>query len=177
MKKPENFSKVDNEQIMIGRTQLTIDVCSTGFFIFQTNSVNGWNNAVLFEMDWDKEQYNVKICILGEGVDGWYLHEGLPISKESMKTVERFKDFVISNMYDVANKVDLKDIRPNMMGMTDLTITEIKHIVQSSSGPNLTYEVTENAGGVRDVWTCTCPAFMYSKATPQTCKHILKLKP
>ena len=173
MKKPENFNKVDNEQIMIGHTQLTIDVCSAGFFIFQTNSVNGWNNAVLFEMDWDKAQYNVKICILGEGVDGWYLHEGLPIPKASMKSVERFKDFAISNMYDVANKVDLKDIRTNMMGMTDLTITEIKHSVPSSSGPNLTYEVTENVLGTSD-WSCTCPAFGWSRG--KECKHIKSIR-
>ena len=175
MKKPENFNKVDNEQIIIGSKKLSIDVSTNGFFVM-ANGTTDWNNVVLFEMDWEKEQYNVKICILGEGTDGWYLHEGLPISKESMKTVERFKDFVISNMYDVANKVDLKDVRPNMMGMTDLTITEIKHIVQSSSGPNLTYEVTENVLGTSD-WSCTCPAYQYSKETPQTCKHIKQLKP
>ena len=136
---------------------------------------NNWNNVVLFEMDWENEQYNVKICVLGEGTDGWYLHEKLPITKSLMKTVERFKDFAISNMYDVANKVDLKDIRPNMMGMTDLTMTEIKHSVPSSSGPNVTYEVTENVLGTSD-WSCTCPAYQYSKEIPQTCKHIKQLK-
>jgi hypothetical protein len=175
MKKPENFIKVDNEQIIVGNKKLTIDVCTDGFFVMP-NDTTDWNNVVLFEMDWEKAQYNVKICVLGEGTDGWYLHEGLPIPKEHMLTVERFKDFAISNMYDVANKVDLKDIRPNMMGMTDLTFTEIKHIVQSSSGPNVTYEVTENVLGTSD-WSCTCPAYQYSKAIPQTCKHILKLKP
>ena len=68
MKKPENFNKIDNEQIMIGHTQLTIDVCSAGFFVFQTNSVNGWNNAVLLMMSSgnfdgiDYDQLGEEIC-------------------------------------------------------------------------------------------------------------------
>ena len=175
MKKPENFNKVDNETIKFGNTEIEIDVCNDGFFVQQRHD-GGWKNCVLFEMNWDKNQYNVKICILGEGVEGWYLHEGLPFAKESMKTVERFKDFAISNMYDVANKVDLKDIRPNMMGMTDMTLTEIIHSVASQSGPNLLYQVTENVLGTSD-WSCTCPAYQYSKELPQTCKHIKQLKP
>lgn len=172
MRKPENFQKVENEIIKLGSIKCKIDITRDGFFIFGDN----WNNVVLFEMNWDKDQYNVKICEIGAGVDGWYVHEDLPIPKVLMKTISSFKDFVITNMLDVTNKVDLKNVTPNVAGVTELTTPEIIHSVPSSSGPNLLYEVTENVGGVSDVWSCTCPAYQYSKATPQTCKHIIQLK-
>jgi hypothetical protein len=174
MRKPENFRKIDNTDLIIGSVNCRIDVSKEGFFVFGEGA--GWNNVILFEMNWDKDQYNVKICVLGEGNDGWYLHENLPIPKAQMKTLSSFKEFVKSNILDVANNVNLMDIRPNMMGLTELDAAEIIHSVPSSSGPNLLYQVTENAGGIKDEWTCTCPAFMYSKATPQTCKHIIQIK-
>jgi hypothetical protein len=175
MKKPENFNKVDNETIKFGNTEIEIDVCNDGFFVQQRHD-GGWKNCVLFEMNWDKNQYNVKICAIGEGTDGWYIHEGLPMQKESMLTIERFKDFVLSGMYDVVNKVNLDVVEPDTMGMTDMTLTEIIHSVASQSGPNLLYQVTENVLGTSD-WSCTCPAYQYSKELPQTCKHIKQLKP
>ena len=175
MKKPENFNKVDNESIKFGNTEIVIDVCNDGFFVQQTH-ISNWSNCVLFEMNWDKNQYNIKICAIGAGTDGWYIYEGLPIPKEHMLTVERFKDFVITCMYDVVNKVNLDVVEPDTMGMTDMTLTEIIHSVASQSGPNLLYEVTENVLGTSD-WSCTCPAYQYSKELPQTCKHIKQLKP
>jgi hypothetical protein len=91
MKKPENFDKIDNADIMVGSVDCVIDVSKDGFFVFG-NGV-GWNNVILFEMNWDKDQYNVKICVLGEGSDGWYLHENLPIPKSLMKTLSSFNFF------------------------------------------------------------------------------------
>ncbi len=175
MRKPENFHKINNESLKLGSQIVNIDVSKEGFFVMNNGISNNWNNVVLFEMDWKNEQYNVKICILGEGTDGWYLHEKMPIPKYLMKTVNSFKQFVYSNMMDVADKVNLKDIRANMAGVTDLNVVEVKHNVQSSSGP-ISYEVTQNVGGFFDIWSCTCPAFMYSKETPQTCKHIKSIK-
>lgn len=174
MKKPENFHKINNADVRIGSIDCRIDVCKEGFFIFGEGAC--WNNVVLFEMNWDKDQYNVKICVLGEGTDGWYLHANLPIPKALMKTLSSFKEFVKDSMLDVANNVDLMNMQPNMTGMTELLTHQITHTVASSSGPNVSYIVTQNVGGVKDEWTCTCPAFMYSKATPQTCKHIIQIK-
>jgi hypothetical protein len=180
MKKPENFIKIDNEVLKIKSQSIRIDVCNSpdGFFVFQDNGgpAQTWNNAVLFEMDWANDKYNVKICVLGDGVDGWYLHSGLPIPKSLMKTVNSFKQFVEVNMLDVASKVCLYNMEPNTMGETELEAVEISHTVASSSGPT-SYIVTENVGGLDGLWSCTCPAYQYSKSTPQTCKHIKQLNP
>jgi len=175
MRRPENFHKIDNESLPIGSQIVNIDVSKEGFFVMNNGIGNSWNNVVLFEMDWENEQYNVKICVLGEGTDGWYLHEKLPIPKFLMKTVNAFKEFVYSNMMDVVSKVDLTNIEPDMAGITNVDVVEVKHNVLSSSGPT-SYEVTENVGGIFDLWSCSCPAFMYSKETPQTCKHIKSIK-
>ena len=172
MRKPENFHKIDNEIIKLNSVECKLDETKDGFFIFG----NYWNNAVLFEMDWDNDQYNIKICVIGEGIDGWYIHEKLPIPKSLMKTLSSFKEFVVINMIDVASKVDLMDVTPNNDGVTELSSPEISHLVPSSSGPGLQYEVIENVGGIKDLWSCTCPAYQYSKATPQTCKHILQIQ-
>ena len=171
MRKPENFHKIDNQTVTIGSQVVMIDVCKEGFFVTQNGGNNHWNNVILFEMNWEKDQYNIKICVLGEGTDGWYLHEKLPIPKSLMRTISSFKEFVVANMVDVTAHVDLTNIEPYMTGETNIDAVEIKHNVQSSSGP-ITYIVTENTGGIAGEWACTCPAYQYSKETPQTCKHI-----
>jgi hypothetical protein len=176
MRKPENFHKIDNQNLTLGSQIVNIDVSKEGFFVMNNGKGGNWNNVILFEMDWENEQYNVKICVLGEGTDGWYLHEKLPIPKFLMKTVNSFKEFVYSNMMDVVSKVNLTNIEPDMAGITNIDVVEVKHNVMSSSGPNTSYIVTENTGGIADLWGCTCPAFMYSKETPQTCKHIKSIK-
>lgn len=178
MQAPGNFQKVDNEILKIKSQSIRIDVSKEGFFVFQDNGgpAQTWNNAVLFEMDWANNKYNVKICALGEGTDGWYVHENLPIPKSYMKTLSLFKEFVHDSMLDVASKVSLHKIEPNTMGLTELDAYEISHTVASSSGPT-SYIVTENVGGLAGLWSCTCPAYQYSKSTPQTCKHIKQLNP
>ena len=172
MKRPENFDKIDNEIIKIGIVDCRIDVSKNGFFVFGDNK---WDNAILFEMNWDKNQYNVKICVLGEGVTGWYLHQDLPIPKSLMKTLTDFKEFVKSNILDVASKVDLTNIEYYRAGATNLYAETVFYEVLSSDGVTK-YKVANLNDGITNEWSCSCPAFVYSKETPRTCKHIKSVK-
>lgn len=174
MKKPENFDKIDSEIVKIGIVDCRIDVSKTGFFVFGDGSK--WNNAILFEMNWDINQYNVKICILGEGIDGWYLYENLPIPHSLMKTLSSFKEFVKTNILDVTSNLDLTNIEYNRKGATDLYSTEpVFYEVLSSDGVTK-YKVANLNDGITNEWSCSCPAFVYSKETPRTCKHIKSVK-
>lgn len=177
MKRPENFEKIDNIKISVDGNIVLCDYDNfTGnkIFIFENNETNTWENVVLYEFDFENNQYSIKIVELGCGDDGWYYRKNVDIPISLFKSLDLFTEFIEITMENVFQNVDL-DILGVNQGKTKAPIkVPIVHKVMSSDGTGH-YDVTNLNDGT-GVWTCSCKAFQYSKELIPTCKHIKLIK-
>lgn len=176
MKRPENFEKIDGTTINVEGERVKIDLSNVNdnIFLFQNGHGNNWNNCILLEMDYPKNEYNIKICNIGMGDEGWYLNRECDLSVKDFQTIDTFTNWLSKTIKTIAEMTNLERVEQNYSTTIIRDTLPIVHSVTSSDGTK-TYQVTDCNDGT-GIWTCSCKAFVYSKQNPPTCKHIQLIK-
>jgi hypothetical protein len=174
MKRPENFEKIDNTKINVKGQDILIDFdhqFNNRIFVFQSGGTNLWSNVVMYDFNFSDDTYDIKICLLGDGDNGWYYRKGGLIPYVMFKTIDAFKEFIEITMENVFANTDLVLQEQNDSQTIIQSPHTILHKVVSSDN-RTTYDVVNTGND----WTCTCKAFQYSKEAIPTCKHIKQIK-
>lgn len=175
MKKPVNFEAIThtyykslgiNWQIRIEENDSDSDGDFNRVWLIPDNvGEEQINRAFYFNIYWSKNICKVFVPRIGQGTIGINI-KNYDINPLHMKTSDDFKSWLVWIVEDLMNSFKLNDETDLLPGFTPLSF-----LVKSDSS-----DTHYSVNYVNGDWSCTCPAFIYSKQLPQNCKHIDKIK-
>ncbi len=183
MKKPINFEKIVT---YAASTEFTVVLANPDPRIntdaFWVSSIDETIHPLLFVMDWKNEKIHIRVCGRWSGYSGIWYDTYLPIPKSAILTVYDFyseicvlyKSYIelLQTNTGYADYVREHKYPINLTNIPFAISVNRSYVVKSTNG-NDNYIVKITTDGD---WDCTCPAYMYSKLNPKTCKHIDKIK-
>jgi len=90
---PQNFEKITNQTFQIGNNKFRLDVDNQApgdVWVYSDNYTMGERWPLCFDIDWQRETYEVIKCKPGEGRSGDVLAKDAPLIKFLMKDAHSF---------------------------------------------------------------------------------------
>lgn len=187
MKRPIGFEKLEEYAAAQKNKDYRIVILGTGANVLPFDGVwsfpeiDSYMVVPLFLIDWAGQKMHTRACISGAGTKGVWHDTYKPFYLSAVKSLDTFYSEILSQSRTFmvhANTPTYAEecgLRAEDLSITNipLVVSHNRRYVVESSTPGKLYTATLTTDGY---WECSCPGYMYSKASPKNCKHIDKVK-
>lgn len=110
MQIPNNFHIIDKAKITIKGEKCYIETCKRNdgsVWVFQKNGVDDGrstlfkNRCLYFIFDWDKQSFNIRVCKLGDGMNGTDIKSNEIFNIRYVRSKEMFLEMIIAYVIHV----------------------------------------------------------------------------